>query len=142
MIAATGDMRLALQFLLCPIMDFNADTDSRRRFAKGYLIDRETLEHDLKFYLGPETDRADPRVSPLRAPDVRHVPPACIHTAEFDPVRDEGKAYADRLIGAGVRTTYRCHAGMIHLFYGMGAVIPYAAKALKLMGADIRAMIA
>ena len=142
MIEAAGDIHLALQFLLCPIMDFSADTDSRRRFGQGYLIDRETLEHDLKFYLGPETNRADPRVSPLRSPDVRHVPPTCIHTAEFDPLRDEAKAYADRLSLAGVQTTYRCHAGMIHLFYGMGSVIPYAGEAVKLMGSDMRAMIA
>src|SRR5215831_5933097 len=73
-ITAAGQIPLAFQFLLCPIMDFAADSDSRRSFAEGYLVDRDTLEHDLRYYLAPGTDRADPRVSPLRAADVSHLP--------------------------------------------------------------------
>ena len=141
-VAAHGETHLALQFLLCPILDFCATTDSRRDFAAGYLVDQATLEHDLRHYLGPDASPTDPRVSPLRSPDVSYLPPTCIHTAEFDPLRDEGAAYADRLREAGVKTTYRCHSGMIHLFYGMGALIPYAATAYGLMGADIRSMLA
>jgi acetyl esterase len=142
MISASRQVHLALQFLLCPIMDFAAESASRRDFACGYLVDRDTLEHDLKHYLAADTDRADPRVSPLRAADVRYLPPTVIHTAEFDPLRDEGHAYADRLQEAGVRTLYRCHPGMIHLFYGMGGLIPYAGVAFTLMGADIRSLLA
>lgn len=141
-VAAQGETRLALQFLLCPILDFCATTDSRRDFAAGYLVDQATLEHDLRHYLGPDASPTDPRISPLRTPDVSYLPPTCIHTAEFDPLRDEGAVYADRLREAGVKTTYRCHSGMIHLFYGMGALIPYAATAYRLMGADIRSMLA
>lgn len=137
----TGGARLALQFLLCPIMDFGAVTASRRDYATGYLVDQATLDHDLKHYLGEGGDPTHPRVSPLRAPDVSGLPPTCIHTAEFDPLRDEGAAYADRLESAGIRTTYRCHSGMIHLFYGMGALIPYAATAYQLIGTDIRSML-
>jgi len=136
-----GGPPLALQFLLCPIMDFAAQSESRRTLASGYLVDEETLQHDILHYLGPGADAADPRVSPLRAADLRGLPPACIHTAEFDPLRDEGAAYAQRLQQAGVATRYCCHSGMIHLFYGMGAVIPYAATAWQLIGADIRAML-
>jgi acetyl esterase/lipase len=140
----SGDrqLRLAGQFLLCPITDFAAETDSRRTLANGYLVDRETLEHDLKYYLTPGTDRADPRVSPLRAADLRGFPPTVIHTAEFDPLRDEGLAYAQRLEAAGVRTIYRCHPGMIHLFYGMRGLIAYAGAAFSLIGADIRSLLA
>jgi acetyl esterase/lipase len=134
-------VRLALQFLLCPIMDFAAESDSRRSFAQGYLVDRETLQHDLKHYLRPGCDPADPRISPLRAADVADLPPTIIHTAEFDPLRDEGQAYAQRLEAAGVPTRYRCHPGMIHLFYGMGGLIPYAGNAFTQMGADIRSML-
>jgi len=141
-VVASGETRIALQFLLCPILDFCANTDSRRDFADGYLVDRATLEHDLKHYLGPDASPADPRVSPLRVADVSALPPTCIHTAEFDPLRDEGAVYAQRLRGAGVKTTYRCHAGMIHLFYGLGALIPYATTAYQLMGADILSMLA
>ncbi len=136
-----GDTPLALQFLLCPIMDFRADTGSRRNYAEGYLLDKATLQHDLRHYLGPDADPVDPRVSPLRALDVRRLPPTCIHTAEFDPLCDEGRAYAERLDRAGVTTLYRCHSGMIHLFYGMGGILPYAAVAYQAMGTDIRSLL-
>jgi len=139
--APSQQVRLALQFLLCPIMDFAAESDSRRSFAQGYLVDEATLQHDLKHYLEAGADRADPRISPLRAADLRALPPTAIHTAEFDPLRDEGQAYAERLQAAGVRTIYRCHPGMIHLFYGMGGIIPYAGAAFEQMGADIRGLL-
>jgi acetyl esterase/lipase len=139
--ARSQEVPLAFQFLLCPIMDFAAESDSRRSFAQGYLVDRETLEHDLKHYLAPDTDAADPRVSPLRAPDLTHLPPTIIHTAEYDPLRDEGRAYAERLEALGIRTLYRCHPGMIHLFYGMRGLIPYAGTAFAQMGADIRSLL-
>jgi acetyl esterase/lipase len=142
MAATAGHPRLALQLLICPIMDACAVTDSRRAFAEGHLLDQATLDHDLAHCLGPDVDRTDARVSPLRAPHVEPLPPTCIHTAEFDPLRDEGAAYAERLRLAGVKTTYRCHSGMIHLFYGMGRLIPYAATAYRLIGADIRSMLA
>jgi acetyl esterase/lipase len=140
--SAAGQVPLAFQFLLCPITDFAAESDSRRSFAQGYLVDRDTLEHDLRYYLAPGTDRADPRVSPLRAVEVAALPPTVVHTAEFDPLRDEGQAYAQRLRAAGVRTIYRCHPGMIHLFYGMRGIIAYAGAAFGLMGEDIRSLLA
>jgi acetyl esterase len=127
---------------LCPIMDFVAETESRRSLAAGYLVDRDTLEHDLKHYLAPGADRADPRISPLHAVDLSHLPPTAVHTAEFDPLRDEGWAYAERLRQSGVRTLYRCHPGMIHLFYGMRGLITYAGAAFGQMGADIRSLLA
>ena len=142
MAAAAGHPAFALQLLICPIMDACAVTDSRRAFAHGHLLDQATLDHDLAHYLGPDVERADARVSPLRAAQLETLPPACIHTAEYDPLRDEGAAYAERLRLAGVQTTYRCHSGMIHLFYGMGRLIPYAATAYRLIGADIRSMLA
>ena len=141
-VGARGDIKLALQFLLCPIMDFRARTQSRRAFGEGYFLDQATLTHDLEHYLGSRDESSDPRVSPLMAQAVGGLPPSCVHTAEFDPLRDEGEAYALRLQRAGIRTTYRCHPGMIHLFYGLGALIPYAADAFRLAGADIRAMLA
>jgi len=139
---AASQARLACQFLICPIMDYAAESDSRRSLADGYLVDRATLEHDLRHYLPAGADRSDPRVSPLRAPELRGLPPTCVHTAEYDPLRDEGAAYAERLLAAGVSSTYRCHPGMIHLFYGLGALIPYATTALQLMGADLRSLLA
>ncbi len=132
---------LAFQFLLCPITDFAADSPSRRAFGQGYLVDHETLEHDLKYYLPSHIERADPRVSPLRSLSVAGLPPTAVHTAEFDPLRDEGQAYAEKLTAAGIPTIYRCHPGMIHLFYGMRGLLAYAGVAFELIGADIRRLL-
>jgi acetyl esterase/lipase len=133
---------LALQLLLCPVLDCAPATPSRRAFAQGHLLDEATLERDLAHYCPAGVDRADPRLSPLRALELKGLPPAHIHTAEFDPLRDEGQAYADRLSLAGVRVNHMCHAGMIHHFYGMAGVIPYARTALKLIGAEVKAALA
>jgi acetyl esterase len=137
-----GHAPIALQLLLCPILDITGAYASRREFARGYLLEQAILEHDLKYYLRPGDDAADPRVSPLRCPDLSGLPPACIHTAECDPMRDEGAAYAQRLEAAGVPVSYRCHSGMIHLFYGLGALVPYVARAYELIGSDVRGMLA
>ncbi len=137
-ISAQRTARIAFQFLLCPILDHAAETESRRAFEAGYLLDRDTLAHDLAHYLRPSDDPADPRVSPLRAPTLEGLPPTCIHTAECDPLRDEGELYARRVAEAGVQVKYRCHAGMIHMFYGLGTLIPAAAKAYDVIGADLR----
>jgi acetyl esterase/lipase len=142
LVTCSREATVAFQFLLCPITDFAAESASRRVLAQGYLVDRDTLEHDLKHYLPGDADRADPRISPLRAREVHRLPPTAIHTAEFDPLRDEGEAYAERLKNAGVQTIYRCHPGMIHLFYGLGGLIAYAGAAFGLMGADIRSLLA
>ncbi len=140
-LAGDGQPRLALQFLLCPVLDYRAETASWDSFGSGYFLDRETLAHDLTHYLGDHADPCDPRISPLRAERLEGLPPTCIHTAECDPLRDEGAEYAARLEKAGVSASYRCHSGMIHLFYALGAVIPYAAEAYRQMGADIRALL-
>src|SRR5207247_2073142 len=97
MAATAGRPPLAAQLLICPILDACAVTDSRRAFAEGHLLDQATLDHDLAHYLAADVDRTDARVSPLRAAQLQRLPPTCIHTAEFDPLRDEGAAYAERL---------------------------------------------
>jgi acetyl esterase len=137
-----GGPRLALQLLICPILDYSRLSASRRELASGYLLDQATLDHDLMHYAPPGTDAADPRISPLRAADLSGMPPTIVHTAEFDPLRDEGEDYFTRLIHTGSAVSYTCHAGMIHLFYGLGAVIPYARTAFEQIGADIRAALA
>jgi acetyl esterase len=139
--AVAQGVPLALQVLLCPILDHAAGSASRQLFSQGYLVDSATLEHDLQHYLGAAGEVRDPRVSPAQATQLRGLPPTCIHTAEFDPLRDEGQDYAARLERAGVKTLYRCHLGMIHLFYGMGGVIPYAATAYREAGTDIRSLL-
>jgi acetyl esterase/lipase len=134
-----GEPELALQLLLCPILDYSRSTPSRVELASGYLVDQATLDHDLLHYLPPGSDASDPRVSPLLAAELAGLPRTVIHTAEFDPLRDEGRNYFERLERARVEVSYTCHPGMIHLFYGLGAVIPYARTAFEQIGGEIRA---
>jgi acetyl esterase/lipase len=134
----SGGPDLALQVLFCPVLDLAADTGSRRAFGTGYFLDQATIEWSFGHYSAANLDRCDPRISPLRAGNLAGLPPAHIHTAEFDPVRDEGKAYAEALERADVPVRYTCHAGMIHHFYGMGGIIPYARAAIGEAGAAIK----
>jgi hypothetical protein len=133
---------IALQLLLCPALDIGTESESRRAFAEGYFLDKATIDWTLKHYCPETLDPADPRLSPLHAADVSSQPPAHVHTAEFDPLVCEGRAYADRLEHAGVEVRYMCHAGMIHHFYGMADAIPYARVAIEAIGADIRKALA
>ena len=141
-VAKIGIPRLALQLLICPILDYSRITPSRRDLASGYLVDQATLDHDLLYYVPPGTDPANPRISPLRADHIGGLPRTLIHTAEFDPLRDEGRDYFERLARADSEVSYTCHPGMIHLFYGLGAVIPYARTAFEQIGGEIRAALA
>ena len=141
-IARNGGPPLALQLLMCPILDYSRSTLSRRELASGYLVDQATLDHDLLHYAPEGVDPANPRISPLRADDVSGLPRTLIHTAEFDPLRDEGRDYCERLTRAHSLVSYTCHPGMIHLFYGLAAVIPYARTAFEQIGGEIRAALA
>jgi acetyl esterase/lipase len=129
---------ILLQCLICPVLDFGGTSPSRDAFAENYLLDRTLLEADLADYLPDGADPADPRVSPLRAADLAGLPAALIHTAEFDPMRDEGNAYAERLAAAGVAVEHHCHDGMIHNFHAMGAVLPQGRRLLKRIGDQVR----
>ncbi len=132
-----GGPAIAFQLLICPILDIHGESAARRELADGYFLDRETLLRDLELYC-PGADRSDPRLSPLLADDFSGLPPAFIHTGQFDPFGDEGEAYAARLSDAGVKVHGRVHPGMIHYFYCMARMIPYAHQALHLIGAEIR----
>jgi len=140
--ARDGHPKLALQLLLCPILDYSRRSASREQLSSGYLVDEATLDHDLLHYLPPEVPPSDPRVSPLLAQGLAGLPRTLIHTAEFDPLRDEGREYFERLTRANIEVAYTCHPGMIHLFYGLGGVIPYARIAFKQIGDEIRAALA
>jgi acetyl esterase/lipase len=130
--------RLAMQVLVYPVTDQAADTDSLRRFAQGYSLTRELLRWYQGNYLRDERDRADWRASPLRAKDHSRLPPAYVITAGFDPLRDEGKAYADRLEQAGVEVTYECFEGQIHGFLPMAGAIAAAHHAHYRIGQMVR----
>jgi acetyl esterase len=129
---------ISAQCLICPVLDFEETSPSRQAFAANHLLDRATLEADLADYLPEGADLADPRISPLRAVMFAGLPPAIIHTAEFDPMRDEGNAYAGKLVAAGVAVEHICHDGMIHNFHAMGAILPQAQLVLRQIGEQVR----
>jgi acetyl esterase len=126
---ATADgIPLAAQLLAYPTTDAGGEYASLTENAEGYFLSRADMEWFFSRYLGMDLDdprarglSADPRVSPLRAASLAGLPPAIVATAEFDPLRDEGDAYATALAAAGVPVEHRQFPGMIHGFWGMGA---------------------
>jgi acetyl esterase/lipase len=138
----TEDAAPALLLLICPILDLSAESRSRLDFAEGYFLSRTTMARDLADYLQDEKDLRDPRLSPLHAADLSGLPPTHIHVAEYDPFRDEGLAFAERLKAAGRSASIMLHPGMIHYFYAMPGAIPYADAALAQIGAEVRTALA
>jgi acetyl esterase len=133
-----GGPAIAFQLLLCPILDIHGESAARRELSEGYFLDRETLARDLELYVPAGIELSDLRLSPLCAEEFASLPPAFIHTGQFDPFGDEGEEYAQRLGGFGVPVHGRTHPGMIHYFYCMPRMIPYAAEALRIIGSEIR----
>jgi acetyl esterase len=122
-----GRPPIALQLLIVPVIDYAFDTASYRENAEGYGLTTGAMRWFWRHYLRTEADGSDPRASPLRAQSLRGLPPAFVATAELDPLRDEGEAYAARLRGDGVPVTQRRYAGMIHGFLGPQADADIAA---------------
>jgi acetyl esterase len=125
----TGEAMPAFQMLIYPATDMHQQTESRRLFSNGYFLTDELIDWFWKAYLPAGTDRADLRLSPLLAKDVSGLPPAFVLTAGFDPLRDEGRAYANRLIDAGVKTTYVNYPGTIHGFFSLTRFLKQGLKA-------------
>jgi acetyl esterase len=125
--------------LLCPILDLARESPSRRAFAEGYFLSAEAMNQDLGDYVPPGADLFDPRLSPLHAQDLSALPPTYLHVAEFDPFRDEGLAFGEKLKTAGVDVNVTQHLGMIHYFYALSGAIPYADQALSRIGAEMKA---
>ena len=122
---------LALQLLLCPVTAPLGRTAVSRRLAAGWLIEEATMAAYWDCYRVPDLSPDDPRVASFHGGDFASLPPAIVHVAEFDPLRDEGEAYATALTGAGVRAELTVHAGLIHHFYGLGGVVPAAQAAFE-----------
>jgi acetyl esterase len=120
---------LAAQLLIYPAVDMDADGPypSRIDNAEGYFLTADDMQWFLHHYVGEAPDHADSTMSPLRG-RLQGLPPAVVVTAEFDPLRDEGNAYADALRAAGVEVETRCYDGMVHGFFDM-AVLSAGAKA-------------
>ena len=133
-----GGPTLALQVLQYPVTDLSAETRSYQDFAEGYTLTRTGMRWFKAHYLDKPEDARDWRVSPLLAPSLAGVAPALIVTAGFDPLRDEGTAYAERLRDAGVTVDYVCYGGMLHGFTPMGKLIETGNRAVTLIAGAMR----
>ena len=144
-------IKLAAQLLVYPVTDVfgnfadakeNARFPSRAENAEGYFLSRAVMEWFSGHYLANAADGADWRASPLRAKSLVGLAPAVVTTAWFDPLRDEGKAYADALIAAGVATRYYDGPGLIHGYFGLGEASEAAKREAHHARADFKALLA
>ena len=127
-----GGPALRFQLLIYPNLDMGVETESIRLYSKGYFLD------SMPFYIASYTNGAgdfdNPLCCPLRATDLSNLPPALILTCGYDPLRDEGLAYASRLRAAGVPVEEIRHDDMIHGFFLMRGMLPEADAALAACG--------
>lgn len=122
--------KIAYQMLLFPSTQVDAETSSFRKFGAGYFLERQTIDYFNAFYLPAGTDRHSPTVSPLCAKDFSGLPPAFVMLGGYDPLHDEGLAYAQRLMTAGVQVTIADYPEMVHCFIYLQTVVPQAHDAV------------
>ena len=133
-----GGPRIRLQILTYPVTDLASESRSYEELADGYMLTRDSMRWFRAQYLAKDDEAADWRVSPLRAPSLAGLPPALVITAGYDPLRDEGEAYARRLREEGVAVDAVCFGGMIHGFVPMGRLIDTAFRAVTLIAGSLR----
>lgn len=133
-----GDAAPASQLLIYPATDQRALAPSHTANAEGYLLTRDSIRYYWGHYGGPSGDATDWRASPLLAPSHARLPPALVLIAGFDPLRDEGRQYADALSNAGNRVQVVCFERQVHGFITMGRVIDEARTAIALCAAVLR----
>ena len=138
-----GGPPLVFQLLVYPVTDApSANAASYRENAEGYFLTAKMMHWFWNHYCGKNPDLSDPYLCPLRAKDLKRLPPALVVTAEFDPLRDEGEAYAARLREAGNQADLKRYPGMIHGFFGMGPLLTKAREATKEAASALRAAFA
>jgi acetyl esterase len=133
MIKDRGGPLLSGQILLCPMTDTDFETPSYRENGIGYNLTKEMCAWFCSKYIPDPSLCTHPLISPLRALNVQGLPPALIVTAEYDPLRDEGRAYARKLMAADVDCQEICYAGMVHGFYSLPLDLPAKKDVLKRM---------
>ena len=126
-----GVPKLAFQMLLFPATRMGADTPSMRERAEGYFLDRPTIDWFFGNYLGHESEKNDPRASPLLTADLSGLPPVFLMTGGYDPLHDEGVQYAERLREARVPVTHADYPSMVHDFIYLHAILPPADEAIR-----------
>lgn len=132
-----GDLPLCFQLLIYPATDMRRVAPSHTSNGQGYLLTQDTMTYFHDHYIDDAAHDADWRASPLLHPDLARLPPALVLTAGFDPLRDEGLQYSQRLTLAGNRATHICFERQIHAFITMGRVIDEANTAVALCAAQL-----
>jgi acetyl esterase len=135
---ARGGPSIAFQLLVYPATDHGARGGSMVENAEGPVLTRAWMDWFYGHYLTGPDDGLDPRVSPARTDDLSGLPPALVITAEFDPLRDQGAEYAEKLRAAGVAAEHVPYAGMMHGFFQMGGVIDAGREAIDRSAAALR----
>jgi acetyl esterase len=133
-----GAPELALQVLVYPVTDCNFATMSYRDNGEGFLLTEEEMRWFFANYTRGDVDPTDWRICPLRARDLAGVAPALVFTAEYDPLRDEGEAYARRLQDAHVPVHKHRYDGMIHAFFGLSAAFDDSRDAIKRSATELQ----
>ncbi len=134
-----GRPALKYQLLIYPVTDAACNSLSYSQNAEGYFLTKDAMRWFWTHYIGNNIDPGNPMASPLHAHSFLGLPPALVITAEFDPLRDEGEAYAERLKQAGVPVQLTRYAGMIHGFFAMGGLIDQGKQAVSQAAAALRA---
>lgn len=133
-----GTPQVAFQLLVYPVTDFDYTRPSYQENGQNYFLTTDMMRHFAGIYLNDEQDTLDWRAAPLRVEDASGLPPAFVITAEFDPLRDEGEAYAQRLKAAGSAVTVKRYAGQIHGFWGMCGTMDQGKQAIDDAAAALR----
>jgi acetyl esterase len=133
-----GGPPLVHQMLIYPVTNYDFSTASYQENAENYLLTKAAMEWFWNHYLRTEEDGRHPYASPLRAESLSGLPPAFVATAEFDPLRDEGEAYAARLQEAGVPVTAKRYEGMIHGCFQMAGVLDQGRTMLMDAAANLK----
>ena len=139
--ARDNGIGLRHQLLVYPATDFAGEHESRTTNGQGYFLTKDAMDWFEECYVGAQ-DRTDPRLSPIFAESLAGVAPAHVLTAGFDPLRDEGRAYAAALEAAGVAVEDDRYESMIHGFFGMGAITPVAGEAIAKAAKSLAAALA
>jgi len=136
-----GEPQPAFQLLVYPAVDTASETPSMTTYADAYPLSRGMMDWFIGHYIGPEADPADPMLSPIRTADLSGLAPAIVATAGFDPLLDQGEAYARRLRAAGVPVTYRCYDSLAHGFTGFTGAVRAADAACREIAGLARGLI-
>jgi acetyl esterase len=137
-----GDLPIAFQLLIYPATDMRRGHPSHQANGQGYLLTSDTMTYFHDHYITDPAHDLDWRASPLLHTDLSKLPPALVLTAGYDPLRDEGAAYAEALTAAGNHAVYVCFERQIHGFITMGKVLDEANTAVALCAAELRRALA